>query len=82
MKPALQIAMDNVTAWPERSFDEKVRLYYFTFSEAVSLLKSSNWRLTSMLGNGRYGEVKRNETWMIPPDMIERLHEDMRNSDE
>jgi len=79
MKPALRVAMDSNAKWPERPFKEQVRLYYFTFSEAVSLLKCSTWRLSSLLGNGRYGAVKQNDTWMIPPDKIQLLREAMWN---
>jgi hypothetical protein len=77
MKAALRIAKSDNAASFERPFDEQVRLYYFTFSESVSLLKCSSWRLNSLLDKNRYGEVKRNGIWMIPPDRIQCLREDI-----
>lgn len=53
--------------------EKQIRLYYFTFSEAVELLQSSDWRLRQALRKKRYGQVRRNGTWMIPPDQIEPL---------
>jgi hypothetical protein len=73
MKAALRIAKSDNAASFERPFDEQVRLYYFTFREAVSLLKCADYRLTRLLGKDRYGEVDCNGAWMIPPDQIPHL---------
>jgi len=61
----------------ERSFEEQVRLYYFTFEGAVSLLKCCETDLRKLLGRDRYGEIKINGCWMIPPNQIRLIRGNM-----
>ena len=70
--------MNRNAEWPERPFEKQVRLYYFTFDEAVSLLKCRETDLRKLLGRDRYGEIKINGQWMIPPHMIQRLRKIIR----
>jgi hypothetical protein len=77
MKAALRIAKSDNAASFERPFDEQVRLYYFTFREAASLLRCADYRLNRLLGKNRYSEVKRNGVWMIPPDQIPHLRQNI-----
>ena len=74
MKSALA---KNGNAEFERSFEEQVRLYYFTFDEAVSLLKCCETDLRKLLGRDRYGEIKINGRWMIPPNQIRLIRGNM-----
>ena len=66
-----------IASIPPRPLEEQIQLYYFTFAETVSLLKCTETDLRQLLGRGRYGEIKRHGHWMIPPDQVWRLRDNL-----
>ena len=72
MKAALQLATEGPS-------QREIELYYFTFEEALDLLKCGASELRACLGKRfglwQFGVVHWHGQWFVPPDSIPLLRE-------
>jgi hypothetical protein len=66
MKPALQLATEGPS-------QREVELYYFTFEEALDMLKCGKSELRKRLDNEDFGALCQHGKWLIPPAGISML---------
>ena len=68
MKPALQLATEGPG-------QREIELYYFTFKEALDMLRCGESELRARIRKPQFGAIHWHGKWYVPPGSIPLLRE-------